>query len=139
MFYFLTGWVVVGMFNIISQTIIQLSVSEEQLGMAMGTMIGVSTSIAPLGALLGGSLGVLFGSHTVMILFASLLVFVSVFWMSQSSIRELTDFEHIEWGDKTIGKLKIVLADEADVDFLLDIYNDDFVNLVALQGGESSI
>ncbi|EHP0703630.1 MFS transporter [Staphylococcus pseudintermedius] len=95
---FLTGWVVVGMFNIISQTIIQLSVSEEQLGMAMGTMIGVSTSIAPLGALLGGSLGVLFGSHTVMILFASLLVFVSVFWMSQSSIRELTDFEHIEWG-----------------------------------------
>ncbi|WP_324176101.1 hypothetical protein [Staphylococcus pseudintermedius] len=35
--------------------------------------------------------------------------------------------------------LKIVLADEADVDFLLDIYNDDFVNLVALQGGESSI
>ena len=35
--------------------------------------------------------------------------------------------------------LKIVLADEADVDFLIDIYNDDFVNLVALQGGESSI
>ncbi|HCA7177892.1 TPA: hypothetical protein K8Z93_000806 [Staphylococcus pseudintermedius] len=35
--------------------------------------------------------------------------------------------------------LKIVLANEADVDFLLDIYNDDFVNLVALQGGESSI
>ncbi|EGQ3311073.1 hypothetical protein JMA34_05455 [Staphylococcus pseudintermedius] len=35
--------------------------------------------------------------------------------------------------------LKIVLADEADVEFLLDIYIDDFVNLVALQGGESSI
>ncbi|REB90458.1 hypothetical protein DV965_16725 [Staphylococcus pseudintermedius] len=35
--------------------------------------------------------------------------------------------------------LTIVLADEADVDFLLCIYNDDFVNLVALQGGESSI
>ncbi|WP_169710789.1 MFS transporter [Staphylococcus lutrae] len=93
---FLIGWMVVGIFNIFSQTIVQLKVNADQLGMAMGSMIGVSTSLAPIGALLGGTIGNILNSHFVIILFASLFIGVALFWLSQTSIRKMSHLNTIE-------------------------------------------
>lgn len=92
---FFIGWIPVGILNVLSQTMVQISVPTEKLGIAMGSMIGISTLLAPLGALLGGFLGQLIGS-SVTILFSSLLfLVVGIYWLSKNSIRKLPKLDHL--------------------------------------------
>lgn len=94
-FTFFLGWVPIGVLNVLSQTMVQLSVPTEKLGVAMGSMIGVSTLLAPLGALIGGFSGQLIGASET-ILFSSLMfVWVGIYWLSKSSIRNLSKLENI--------------------------------------------
>lgn len=92
---FFIGWIPVGILNVLSQTMIQLSVPVHQLGIAMGSMIGISTLLAPLGALLGGIFGQLIGSSATILYSSLLLLFVGVYWLSKKSIRGLPKLKNI--------------------------------------------
>lgn len=92
---FFIGWVPVGILNIISQTIVQLSVPANKLGMAIGSMVGISITLAPLGALLGGFLGALIGSDQTIFYSACLIIFVGCYWVTKKSIHSLSTLENI--------------------------------------------
>ena len=92
---FVLGWMIIGIFNVLSQTIVQLAVAENQIGIAMGSMIGISVSLSPFGALLGGALGHIYDSHVVTTIFSSMFIIVAIYWFSQSSIRGLSHINNI--------------------------------------------
>ena len=92
---FVLGWMIIGIFNLLSQTIVQLAVAENQIGIAMGSMIGISVSLSPFGALLGGALGHIYDSHVVTTIFSSMFILVAIYWFSQSSIRGLSHINNI--------------------------------------------
>lgn len=86
---FFIGWLIVGVLNVFSQTIVQLIVAPEKVGVAMGSMIGISTTLAPLGALTGGIIGNYFGVKIAMATFSMLFVLVAMYWIFNTSIRKL--------------------------------------------------
>ena len=92
---FFIGWVPVGILNIISQTIVHLSVPANKLGMAIGSMVDISITLAPLGALLGGFLGALIGSDQTIFYSACLIIFIGCYWVTKKSIRSLSTLENI--------------------------------------------
>ena len=94
-FTFFLGWVPIGILNVLSQTMVQLSVPTEKLGVVMGSMVGVSTLLAPLGALIGGFLGQLIGSSETMLFSSLMFVLVGIYWLSKSSIRNLPKMENL--------------------------------------------
>lgn len=71
---FLFGWILIGILNTYSQTMIQCIVSKDKLDVAMSTMIGLSIAFSPLGALLAGVLSIKYSIKTIIII-TSLLIF----------------------------------------------------------------
>lgn len=92
---FFMGWIPVGILNILSQTIVQLSVPTHKLGMAIGSMVGISITLAPLGALLGGFSGELIGADQTIFYSSCLIIFVGCYWLTKKSIRSLSTIELI--------------------------------------------
>lgn len=83
------GWFVVGVVNVYAQTMVQILVPKDKLGSAMGAMVGISTFMAPLGALMGGALGEHFGSSMTIMLASFIIIAVAVYWIFNKSIRQL--------------------------------------------------
>lgn len=83
------GWFIVGVVNVYAQTMVQMIVPKEKLASAMGAMVGISSFLAPLGALLGGWLGEYIGSPKLILIASILIILVSVYWAVNSSIRKL--------------------------------------------------
>ena len=83
------GWFIVGIVNVYAQTMIQITVPKNKLGSAMGTMIGISTLMAPFGALLGGFLGDFFGSSYTILIASIIIISVSFYWNFNKSIKNL--------------------------------------------------
>ena len=71
---FLFGWILIGILNTYSQTMIQCIISKDKLDVAMSTMIGLSIAFSPLGALLAGVLSIKYSIKTIIII-TSLLIF----------------------------------------------------------------
>ena len=71
---FLFGWILIGILNTYSQTMIQCIISKDKLDVAMSTMIGLSIAFSPLGALLAGVLSIKYNVKTIIII-TSLLIF----------------------------------------------------------------
>lgn len=83
------GWLIVGIVNVYAQTMVQIIVPAERIGSAMGAMVGISTFMAPMGALVGGFLGeYLSSSKTVFISSISILI-VAIYWMLNKNIKKL--------------------------------------------------
>lgn len=83
------GWFVVGVVNVYAQTMVQILVPRDKLGSAMGAMVGISTFMAPLGALMGGALGEYLGSPMTILLASFIILAVAVYWIFNNSIRKL--------------------------------------------------
>lgn len=83
------GWFVVGVVNVYAQTMVQILVPKDKLGSAMGAMVGISTFMAPIGALVGGALGEHFGSSMTIMLASFIIFAVAVYWIFNKSIRQL--------------------------------------------------
>ena len=65
---FLFGWILIGILNTYSQTMIQCIISKDKLDVAMSTMIGLSIAFSPLGALLAGVLSIKYSIKTIIII-----------------------------------------------------------------------
>lgn len=83
------GWFVVGVVNVYAQTMVQIIVPSEKIGSAMGAMVGISTFMAPLGALFGGFLGEYLSSSKAIFIGSFIIFLVVIFWALNKNIRKL--------------------------------------------------
>lgn len=83
------GWFVVGVVNVYAQTMVQIIVPNEKIGSAMGAMVGISTFMAPLGALFGGFLGEYLSSSKAIFIGSFIIFLVAIFWALNENIRKL--------------------------------------------------
>lgn len=89
---FLFGWILIGILNTYSQTMIQCIVSKDKLDVTMSTMIGLSIAFSPLGALLTGVLSIKYNIETIIIITSLLIFSISLFWLFNKNIRNLPSF-----------------------------------------------
>ena len=92
---FLFGWILIGILNTYSQTMIQCIISKDKLDVAMSTMIGLSIAFSPLGALLAGVLSIKCNMKTIIIITSLLIFSVFLFWLFNKNIRNLPSFSKL--------------------------------------------
>ena len=78
---FLFGWILIGILNTYSQTMIQCIISKDKLDVAMSTMIGLSIAFSPLGALLAGVLSIKYSIKAIIIITSLLIFSIFLFWL----------------------------------------------------------
>ena len=92
---FLFGWILIGILNTYSQTMIQCIISKDKLDVAMSTMIGLSIAFSPLGALLAGVLSIKYSIKTIIIITSLLIFSIFLFWLFNKNIRNLPSFSKL--------------------------------------------
>lgn len=92
---FLFGWILIGILNTYSQTMIQCIISKDKLDVAMSTMIGLSITFSPLGALLAGVLSMKYSIKTIIIITSLLIFSIFLFWLFNKNIRNLPSFSKL--------------------------------------------
>ena len=99
---FLFGWVLIGILNTYSQTMIQCVISKDELDVAMSTMIGLSIAFSPLGALIAGILSIKYNTKTIIIITSLLIFCVFLFWLFNNNIRKLPSFSNLTKEDNNL-------------------------------------
>ena len=99
---FLFGWILIGILNTYSQTMIQCIISKDKLDVAMSTMIGLSIAFSPLGALLAGVLSIKYSIKTIIIITSLLIFCVFLFWLFNNNIRKLPSFSNLTKEDNNL-------------------------------------
>ena len=92
---FLFGWILIGILNTYSQTMIQCIISKDKLDVAMSTMIGLSIAFSPLGALLAGVLSIKYSIKAIIIITSLLIFSIFLFWLFNKNIRNLPSFSKL--------------------------------------------
>ena len=99
---FLFGWILIGILNTYSQTMIQCIISKDKLDVAMSTMVGLSIAFSPLGALIAGILSIKYNTKTIIIITSLLIVCVFLFWLFNNNIRKLPSFSNLTKEDNNL-------------------------------------
>ena len=99
---FLFGWILIGILNTYSQTMIQCIISKDKLDVAMSTMIGLSIAFSPLGALIAGVLSIKYNMKTIIIITSQLIFCVFLFWLYNNNIRKLPSFSNLTKEDNNL-------------------------------------
>lgn len=99
---FLFGWILIGILNTYSQTMIQCIISKDKLDVAMSTMIGLSIAFSPLGALLAGVLSIKYSIKTIIIITSLLIFSIFLFWLFNKNIRNLPSFSNLTKEDNNL-------------------------------------
>ena len=99
---FLFGWILIGILNTYSQTMIQCIVNKDKLDVAMSTMIGLSIAFSPLGALIAGILSIKYNTKTIIIITSLLIICVFLFWLFNNNIRKLPSFSNLTKEDNNL-------------------------------------
>lgn len=92
---FLFGWILIGILNTYSQTMIQCIISKDKLDVAMSTMISLSIAFSPLGALLAGVLSIKYSIKTIIIITSLLIFSIFLFWLFNKNIKNLPSFSKL--------------------------------------------
>ena len=92
---FLFGWILIGILNTYSQTMIQCIISKDKLDVAISTMIGLSIAFSPLGALLAGVLSIKYSIKTIIIITSLLIFSIFLFWLFNKNIKNLPSFSKL--------------------------------------------
>ena len=99
---FLIGWILIGILNTYSQTMIQCIVNKDKLDVAMSTMIGLSIAFSPLGALVAGILSIKFNTKIIIIITSLLILSIFLFWLFNNNIRKLPSFSNLTEKDNIL-------------------------------------
>ena len=99
---FLFSWILIGILNTYSQTMIQCVISKDKLDVAMSTMIGLSIAFTPLGALISGILSIKYNTKTIIIITSLLIICVFLFWLFNNNIRKLPSFSNLTKEDNNL-------------------------------------
>ena len=68
---------------------VQMLAPSEKIGSAMGAMVGISTFMAPIGALVGGFLGEYLSSSKAILIGSAIILLVAIYWALNKNIRKL--------------------------------------------------
>ena len=99
---FLIGWILIGILNTYSQTMIQCIVNKDKLDVAMSTMIGLSIAFSPLGALMAGILSIKYNTKIIIIITSLLILSIFLFWLFNNNIRRLPSFSNLTEKDNIL-------------------------------------
>jgi len=99
---FLFGWILIGILNTYSQTMIQCIVNKDKLDVAMSTMIGLSIAFSPLGALMAGILSIKYNTKIIIIITSLLILSIFLFWLFNNNIRKLPSFSNLTKEDNNL-------------------------------------
>ena len=99
---FLFGWILIGILNTYSQTMIQCIVNKDKLDVAMSTMIGLSIAFSPLGALIAGILSIKYKTKIIIIITSLLILSIFLFWLFNNNIRKLPSFSNLTEKDNIL-------------------------------------
>ena len=99
---FLIGWILIGILNTYSQTMIQCIVNKDKLDVAMSTMIGLSIAFSPLGALVAGILSIKFNTKIIIVFTSLLILSIFLFWLFNNNIRKLPSFSNLTEKDNIL-------------------------------------
>ena len=99
---FLFGWILIGILNTYSQTMIQCIVNKDKLDVAMSTMIGLSIAFSPLGALMAGILSIKYNTKIIIIITSLLILSIFLFWLFNNNIRKLPSFSNLSKEDDNL-------------------------------------
>lgn len=99
---FLIGWILIGILNTYSQTMIQCIVNKDKLDVAMSTMIGLSIAFSPLGALMAGILSIKYNTKIIIIITSLLILSIFLFWLFNNNIRKLPSFSNLTEKDNIL-------------------------------------
>ena len=99
---FLFGWILIGILNTYSQTMIQCIVNKDKLDVAMSTMIGLSIAFSPLGAPMAGILSIKYNTKIIIIITSLLILSIFLFWLFNNNIRKLPSFSNLTEKDNIL-------------------------------------
>ena len=88
---FLVGWILVGVLNIYSQTIVQLTAPMEKISIALSAMVGLSVALAPFGALIAGLISAYISVNYIIAIASALIFLVGIYWYLSSAVRNMGD------------------------------------------------
>lgn len=83
------SWLPAGIINVSSQVIIQSAIPSHLLGRVMAAVMGISAGIAPVGALLGGSVGAILTSDAVILISGIIMLIVAVIWTFNRTMKKI--------------------------------------------------
>lgn len=89
------AWFPGGAVNVLINTVIQKGVPQQYLGLIFAAIMALSGLALPLGSLIGGLLGVWLDSKVVISLSGLVVLLVGVFWLVNSTSRQLPKSDHI--------------------------------------------
>ena len=99
---FLFGWILIGILNTYSQTMIQCIVNKDKLDVAMSTMIGLSIAFSPLGALMAGISSIKYNTKIIIFITSLLILSIFLFWLFNNNIRKLPSFSNLTEKDNIL-------------------------------------
>ena len=85
------GWILVGVLNIYSQTIVQLTAPMEKISIALSAMVGLSVALAPFGALIAGLISAYISVNYIIAIASALIFLVGIYWYLSSAVRNMGD------------------------------------------------
>lgn len=86
---YMFAWIPAGALNIVMLTTLQKTAPKKMIGRIFTAATSLSGIAAPIGHLLGGSLGVWIGSALVVSLSGVIVLLVAIYWFINSEVREL--------------------------------------------------
>lgn len=92
---FLIGWILIGVLNIYSQTMVQMVVPSDKINVALSSMIGISVALAPLGALSAGFISKYFTAKSIIVFAAGLILMIGIYWFFNNNVRSIESLEVI--------------------------------------------
>src|SRR5699024_10597190 len=86
---YMFAWIPAGALNIVILTTLQKTAPKKMIGRIFTAATSLSGIAAPIGHLLGGSLGVWIGSALVVGLCGMIVLLVAIYWLFNSVVRDL--------------------------------------------------
>lgn len=92
---YLIGWILIGVLNIYSQTMVQMIVPSDKISVALSSMIGISVALAPLGALSAGFISRYYSAEEIIVFAAGSILMIGIYWYFNKSVRDIESLEVI--------------------------------------------
>lgn len=86
---YLIGWIPAGAINVLVFTMVQKTAPKHLTGRLMTATTSLSGIAAPLGALIGGSLGTWIGSPLVIIINSVIIILIAMYWLINPVVRNI--------------------------------------------------
>lgn len=93
---YMLAWIPAGALNIVMLTALQKTAPKKMIGRLFTTATSLSGIAAPIGHLIGGSLGVWIGSELVVTLSGGIVLLVAVYWFANREIRSLPSTDSMD-------------------------------------------